>query len=30
MDEEKSPYAEAFKQRYVNFGNIDVGKSSWE
>lgn len=30
MDEEKSPYAEAFKERYVNFGNIDVGKSSWE
>lgn len=30
MDEEKSPYAEAFKQRYVNFGDIDVGKSSWE
>lgn len=30
MDEEKSPYAEAFKQRYVNFGNIDVGKASWE
>ena len=30
MDEEKSPYAAAFRQRYVNLGNIDVGKSSWE
>ena len=30
MNEETSPYAEAFKERYVNFGEIDVGKASWE
>ena len=30
MDEEKSPYAAAFRERYVNLGDIDVGKSSWE
>ena len=30
MDEETSPFAEAFRQRYVDFGDIDVGKSSWE
>ena len=30
MDEETSPFAEAFRERYVDFGDIDVGKSSWE